>query len=94
MRLVLLGSRDTIIGKNDGRKDFREILKDEEIYYSMKEILYIYIYIYIYIYLTNVERFDQLPKNMIIFDQPLKNVVRFDQPPKKVERIDHTPKSV
>ena len=29
MRLLLLGPRDTIIGKNNNRRDFGEIWKDE-----------------------------------------------------------------
>ena len=45
MRLLLLRSRDTIIGKNNGRRDFGEIWMDEEIEYCMKKILNRYIYI-------------------------------------------------
>ena len=45
MRLVLLGSRDTIIGKNNGRRDSGEIWRDEEIEYGMNAILNRYIYI-------------------------------------------------
>ena len=52
MRLVLLGSRDTIIRKNNCRRDFEEISKDIEIEYGMNKInIYICIYIYIYIIL-------------------------------------------
>ena len=51
MRLVLLGSKDTIIGKNNDRRDFGESWKDEEMEYSMNENIYIYIYIYIYIFI-------------------------------------------
>ena len=39
MRLVRLGSRETVIQKNNGRRDFLEIWKDEEIEYGMKEII-------------------------------------------------------
>ena len=35
MRLVLLGSRDVLIGKNNSRRDFGEICKDKEIKYDM-----------------------------------------------------------
>ena len=45
MRLVLLGSRDTIIEKNNGRRDLGEIWKNEEIEYGLKEIINRYIYI-------------------------------------------------
>ena len=36
MRLVLLRSRDIIIEKNNGIRDFGEIWRDEEIEYGMK----------------------------------------------------------
>ena len=45
MRLVLLGTTYTIIGKNNGRRDFGEIWRDEEIEYGMNEIINKYIYI-------------------------------------------------
>ena len=51
MRLVLQGSRDTIIGKNNNRRDFEEIWKDEEMEYGMKKNINNYIYIYIFIYI-------------------------------------------
>ena len=47
MRLVLLGRRDIVIGKNNGRRDFRDIKKDYEMKYDKKEIKTIFIYIYI-----------------------------------------------
>ena len=45
MRLVLLGSRDTIIGKNNGRRDFAEIWRDGLKEYGTNKILSRYIYI-------------------------------------------------
>ena len=43
MRLVLFGRRDTIIGKNNGRRNFfGEIWKDKEMEYGMNEIINIY----------------------------------------------------
>ena len=48
MRLVIVRSRDTIIGKNNGRRDFREIWKDIEMEYGMNEIINRYIYIFIF----------------------------------------------
>ena len=38
MRLMNLGSRDTIIGKNNCRRDFGEIWKDEEIEDGIKKL--------------------------------------------------------
>ena len=49
MRLVPLGSRETIIGKNNNKRDFGEIWNDEEIEYGMNKIINIYIYISLYI---------------------------------------------
>ena len=45
MRLELLGSKDTSIGKNNGRRDFGEIWKYKEIEYGMNEIINIYKFI-------------------------------------------------
>ena len=47
MRLILLGSRDTIIEKNNGRRDLEEIWKDEEMEYRMNEIINKYICSYV-----------------------------------------------
>ena len=43
MRLVLLGRRDTIIGRSSGRGIFGEIWKDKEMEYGMNKIINIYI---------------------------------------------------
>ena len=40
-----------IYSKNNGRSDFGEIWKDEEMEYGMIKIVCVYIYIYIYIYI-------------------------------------------
>ena len=46
MRLVLLGRRDTIIGKNKGRRDFWRNMEGQRNRIWMKKIINIYIYIY------------------------------------------------
>ena len=52
MRLVLLGSRDTIIREKTMIEGiFGEIWKDEEMEYSMNETKYLYIGIYRYIFI-------------------------------------------
>ena len=39
MRLVLLRNRNSILGKNNGRRDFGEVWKHKEIEYCTKEII-------------------------------------------------------
>ena len=39
MRLVLLGSTDTIIGKTNSRRDFGETWKDKEIECGINEVI-------------------------------------------------------
>ena len=39
MRLVLLGSRYTVLRKNNDKRDLREIWKDKKIDYDMNEII-------------------------------------------------------
>ena len=46
MRLVLLGSEDTIIGKNTSSRDLGKIWKDEEMEYNIKKIIYSYLFIF------------------------------------------------
>ena len=48
MRLVLLGRRDTNIGKITVEGIFGEMWKDKEMGYGMNQIIKIYIYVYIY----------------------------------------------
>ena len=43
MRLVLLGKRDTIIEKNNSRRDFWRNMKDKEMEYVMSKIINIFI---------------------------------------------------
>ena len=46
MRLKILGSRDTIIGKNNNRRDFGELLYGNQVEYSMKNIINRYMFIF------------------------------------------------
>ena len=50
--ISVLKSRDTIITKNNCRRNFKEICKDEEIEYGMKKIIKNYISIY---YIKNIK---------------------------------------
>ena len=45
MRSVLLESRDTIIERNNGRSDLREIWKEEKMEFIMNESINRYIYL-------------------------------------------------
>ena len=45
-KLVLLGSRDTILGKNSNRGNFLKIWMDKEMKYGMKKIIIRFIFIF------------------------------------------------